>query len=171
MCFGGSSFPCLLREETFLQTPGLQVLHRVRQSGTGIVVINTVTPALADRSEGFTPLRSTAAEEDFVSRCGFFNVFFFLQFFVFLNIFRFFNFFIFSLFSFFFSFCPFFDFFFSCFKNHIFKARFSMNSTNIHRFHDHPKPLVPKISHCHQRHLHTSISYSSPLVAELVGCC
>ena len=28
-----------------------------------------------------------------------------------------------------------------------------MNSTIIHRFHDHPQPLVPQISHCHQRHL------------------
>ena len=44
----------------------------------------------------------------------------------------------------------------------------SMNSTILHRFLDHPWPLVPKISHCHQRHLHTSISYSSSLVAELL---
>ena len=44
----------------------------------------------------------------------------------------------------------------------------STNSTIIHRLQDHPYPLVPKISHCHQRHLHTSISYSSSLVAELL---
>ena len=63
------------------------------------------------------------------------------------------------LFFFFFLFFPcFFLYFFFC---------FSMNSTIIHRFHDHPLPLVPIISHCHQRHPHTSISYSSSLVAEL----
>ena len=37
------------------------------------------------------------------------------------------------------------------------------NSTIIHRFHDHP-PLVPQISHCHQRQLHTSISASLVVV-------
>ena len=44
----------------------------------------------------------------------------------------------------------------------------SMNSTIIHSFHVHSEPLVPKISQCHQRHLHTSSPYSSSLVAELL---
>ena len=43
-----------------------------------------------------------------------------------------------------------------------------MNSTIIHRFHDHPQPLVPQISHCHLRHLHTSFSFLSSLVTELL---
>ena len=42
-----------------------------------------------------------------------------------------------------------------------------MNSTIIHRFHESDSHLCPKSSHGHQRHLHTSISYSSSCEAAL----